>query len=123
MIYYVSARNRIPQVIKQIDDFILAPDAPPVANAGEDKTIQLPTNSVTLDGSRSTDDVRVITYDWKLVSGDRSVRLRDERRPVLTVDNLQEGVYVFELMVSDGKEQLDRDTVTVNVLKGISSIW
>ena len=38
---------------------------PPVANAGEDQTITLPFNSVTLDGSKSTDpENKIISYNW-----------------------------------------------------------
>ena len=38
---------------------------PPVANAGPDQTIILPVNSVTLDGSASTDpDGTITSYKW-----------------------------------------------------------
>ncbi|XP_052813420.1 uncharacterized protein LOC128240703 isoform X10 [Mya arenaria] len=95
-----------------------APDAPPVANAGQDYTIQLPDDSVTLDGSRSSDDVRVITYRWKMTQGyPGSVRMSGERTPRLNVNGLSEGEYVFTLTVTDGKEQLDEDEARVIVKK------
>ncbi|HAS41145.1 MAG TPA: hypothetical protein DCS93_11735 [Microscillaceae bacterium] len=51
----------------------VAPDTPanlpPVANAGNDQTLVLPTNSTTLDGSGSTDDKGIVSYQWELVSG------------------------------------------------------
>ncbi|KAH3749755.1 hypothetical protein DPMN_184266, partial [Dreissena polymorpha] len=95
---------------------VVAQDAPPVANAGADQTIQLPDNSVNLDGSRSTDDVRIITYRWRLTSGDdRGVRLTGDRTPRLNVIGLKQGEYVFTLTVEDGKEQLSTDDVRIIV--------
>ena len=94
-------------------------DAPPVANAGQDQTIQLPTDSVTLDGTRSTDDVRIITYRWKQTEGPtRGVRLSGERTARLGVAGLSAGEYTFSLEVSDGEEQLDYDQVKVTVQPG-----
>jgi len=37
---------------------------PPVANAGADKTVWLPVETVTLDGSNSTDDQQIDSYQW-----------------------------------------------------------
>ena len=36
----------------------------PVANAGVDKTVWLPVETVTLDGSNSTDDQKIASYQW-----------------------------------------------------------
>jgi len=36
----------------------------PVANAGVDKTVWLPVETVTLDGSNSTDDQKIDSYQW-----------------------------------------------------------
>ena len=94
-------------------------DAPPVADAGPDQTVQLPTDSVTLDGTRSTDDVRIITYRWKQTEGPtRGVRLSVERTARLGVAGLSEGEYTFTLEVGDGEEQLDYDEVKVIVSRG-----
>lgn len=40
------------------------PDYPPVANAGQDVILYLPHNSVTLNGSLSTDDKGIISWEW-----------------------------------------------------------
>ena len=43
---------------------------PPVANAGTDQTITLPINSVTINGSGSSDpDGSISTYLWTKISG------------------------------------------------------
>ena len=38
---------------------------PPVAHAGPDISIQLPNDVVELDGSESTDDKGIVSYEWK----------------------------------------------------------
>jgi len=46
---------------------------PPIAKAGLDQTIQLPTDSVTLDGSLSSDpDGPISAYLWTKISGPAS---------------------------------------------------
>ena len=47
---------------------------PPVANAGNDQTLILPTNSATLDGTGSTDDKGIVSYQWELVSGNTALQ-------------------------------------------------
>lgn len=41
-------------------------DYPPVANAGPNQVITLPQNSITLYGNQSTDDHRIVSYEWSL---------------------------------------------------------
>ena len=36
----------------------------PVANAGADIVVTLPTRSAEVDGSKSTDDERIVSYEW-----------------------------------------------------------
>ena len=96
---------------------VLAADNPPIADAGEDIDIQLPTDRVTLSGVRSRDDVAVVSYSWTLLSGDsRGLRLQAlSRDEDILVSGLREGTYVFRLEVADEKGQTDTDTVEVNV--------
>ena len=37
---------------------------PPEANAGGDKIEHLPAHFVTLDGSQSTDDRKIVSWEW-----------------------------------------------------------
>jgi hypothetical protein len=39
-------------------------DYPPTANAGEDVILHLPVNSVTLNGSQSSDDHGIKSWEW-----------------------------------------------------------
>ena len=44
--------------------FDAANNSPPRAHAGGRRVLVLPNNSITLDGSRSTDDQGVVSYLW-----------------------------------------------------------
>jgi len=46
---------------------------PPVASAGADKTVWLPVETVTLDGSDSSDDQQIASYQWTCESYRSSV--------------------------------------------------
>ena len=46
-----------------------AANIPPVANAGSDQTITLPTNTILLNGNGADADGTVISYAWTKISG------------------------------------------------------
>ncbi len=88
----------------------------PVANAGSDITITLPTNNVTLKGNGSDGDGAVSSYQWDKVSGP-SCTIENPSGVQTKVTNLIQGVYVFELQIKDNKGASGKDTVKVTVKK------
>ncbi|MCO5240357.1 MAG: PKD domain-containing protein [Chitinophagaceae bacterium] len=89
---------------------------PPVADAGMDKTISLPDNSVILDGSASTAPSGTInSYAWSKVSGPAAGNIITPDNAVTTIDGLSEGVYQFELKVTDNNGLSTTSIVTVTV--------
>lgn len=46
---------------------LLERNQPPVSRAGPDKVIWLPVDTLTLDGSNSTDDQKILSYTWSLI--------------------------------------------------------
>src|SRR5690606_23880713 len=79
---------------------VSAENQPPVANAGVDKSVKLPTNSITLMGSGSDADGSITTYNWTKVSP-LPATLSNQNTPSLTVTNMVEGTYYFRLTVTD----------------------
>ena len=78
------------------------PNRPPVANAGADQTITLPTNTITLNGNGSTDpDNNITSYAWTKISGPSSFNIANASAVQTQVTNLVAGVYQFELKVTD----------------------
>ncbi|RFS19571.1 T9SS C-terminal target domain-containing protein [Chitinophaga silvatica] len=90
---------------------------PPVANAGNDQTIVLPTNTTVLDGSLSTDaDGRIVSWSWTKTSGPAGGLISTPGLPATEIRQLQEGIYVFTLSVKDDKGATATATVKVTVL-------
>jgi cytoskeletal protein CcmA (bactofilin family) len=88
---------------------------PPVADAGSARVISLPTDSVTLNGKGTDADGQVVSYGWIQVSGPSTGTIAAGNTPVVTITNLVEGIYQFELTVTDNDGAIARDIVEVTV--------
>ncbi len=91
-------------------------DYPPIANAGEDVILYLPKNEITLNGNKSTDDHGIVSWEWtragetKLAADSKNMRTSN---PYLS--NLEEGMYTYNLKVTDAKGQTSEDEVNIYV--------
>ncbi|MGB4844402.1 MAG: T9SS type A sorting domain-containing protein, partial [Ferruginibacter sp.] len=92
-----------------------APNIPPTANAGPNQTITLPTNSVTLSGSGVDPDGSITGYLWRKVSGPAAGTITNPTSAVTTVTGMAQGVYQFELTVTDNNNATGKDTMQVTV--------
>jgi hypothetical protein len=89
---------------------------PPVASAGTDMAITLPTNSVTLNGSASKDNDGYITkYAWSKVSGPSQFLISSPGSAITIISNLVAGTYVFRLTVTDNSGATANDDITIVV--------
>src|SRR6185437_10892811 len=93
-------------------------NTPPVASAGPNQSVFV-TNTVVLDGSRSSDvDGNTITYRWALltVPPNSTAQLSDPTivNPSFTAD--VRGTYVAQLIVNDGFVDSAPATVTISTL-------
>lgn len=94
-----------------------AGNKPPVAKAGPDRSIQIPTDSTTLDGSVSRDpDGSIVSFQWQKINGPVSSTIRNSSLAVTTVKNLTAGTYLFELKVTDNGSLTAVDTMMVLVI-------
>ena len=87
---------------------------PPQANAGPDKLFTMP-GSTKLFGSGIDPDGTVQSYHWSKLSGPTSPLLSDPGSPQTSVSNLAQGIYTFELKVTDNKGATGKDTVQLQV--------
>lgn len=91
----------------------------PVANAGPNGSITLPTNTATLNGSASTDpDGTIASWKWTRLSGPNNPTIANTAVATTSVSNLVQGVYQFELKVTDNAGASAADTVTITVAYG-----
>lgn len=90
-------------------------NAAPVANAGADKTITLPTNEVLVYGSGTDSDGSVIWYKWTQLSGPTTATINNPNDAATVFSNLAQGSYTFRLTVGDNGGATGTDDVVVNV--------
>ena len=91
---------------------------PPIVNAGDDRTITLPTATVQLSGTVHDDNLPNppgrLTTTWTQINGPGTVNFADSHAPATTATFSAAGAYVLELAAFDG-EATTRDTVTITV--------
>ena len=88
----------------------------PKANAGSNQTITLPANSVNLSGSGTDPDGTISAYNWTKISGPSPGTIANANAASTAVTGLVQGVYKFQLQVTDndGAAGFDTAQVTVN---------
>lgn len=92
----------------------------PVASAGNDSTVIVPSVNAVLNGAGSYDPNDVIVkYAWRKISGPASYNIENPQAPVTKVSSLQAGSYAFELSVTDEFGIVRTDAVTINVITGV----
>jgi hypothetical protein len=87
----------------------------PVADAGPSKAITSPTSSETLSGTGTDNDGSVVAYLWSQVSGPSSSLIINPGSASTLIEDLVEGVYTFQLMVTDDKGATGVDTAKITV--------
>ncbi|MEO6000560.1 MAG: hypothetical protein ABIN89_27190 [Chitinophagaceae bacterium] len=88
----------------------------PVANAGDDQTFTFPIDSTLMNGSLSSDpDGTIVSYQWNKISGPSSFTIITPPSVQTKVNSLVQGVYQFELKVTDNGGLSARDTVQIIV--------
>src|SRR5258706_129366 len=100
-----------------------AANVAPVANAGGNKSITLPVNSVVLNGSGTDSDGTIAGYSWTKVSGGAAT-LTNANTASLTASGLVAGTYIFRLTVTDNQGAVGSDdaTVTVNPAANVAPV-
>lgn len=108
-----KAENSTTAVIQVVEEI----DYPPQANAGADVILYLPHNNITLNGTLSTDDHQIVQWEWTKDASDeaKAVDMQNTRTPFLELSHLEEGIYTFELKVTDAKGQNSSSKVHVFV--------
>lgn len=98
------------------DNNVTTVNKPPVANAGADQIISLPVNGFTLNGSQSTDpDNNITSYAWTKTSGPSGVTIVNANAVQTGVTGLVQGIYAFELKVTDAEGLSSKDTTVITV--------
>lgn len=118
-LFYKDTTVNIPYTYKTTEKHPKNPtpgvNTPPVARAGANQTLTLPTNTTKLDASASTDaENNIKSFGWRKVSGPSST-ITDSNKMIATISNLVKGVYVYELRVVDQLNLFTADQVRITV--------
>ncbi|MGN6532526.1 MAG: PA14 domain-containing protein, partial [Ginsengibacter sp.] len=89
--------------------------ATPVANAGNNQSISLPTSTASLAGSGSVSGGTISSYNWTQISGPTSANIANPNSASSSVTGLVQGVYVFQLKVTDNNNNSNTANVQVTV--------
>lgn len=88
----------------------------PVARAGANIVLNLPDNSTTLDGSASSDpEGAVLGYSWRKIKGPAGDLILSADKAVTSIESLAEGIYLYELTVTDDANSSAADTIRITV--------
>jgi hypothetical protein len=99
---------------------VVALNQPPVANAGGNKLVILPTNSVTLTGSGSDpEDGTNVNFAWSKLSGGVAT-IVSASSATTQITGLTEGSYSFRLTVTDSKGLTSTSDAIVTVTSNSS---
>ncbi len=91
-------------------------------NAGNDVTLNLPTSSCHLQAVATSTNATISSVTWNQISGPTSYLFSNASSLSNQVTNLIKGTYQFELLVSDSKNNIARDTISIVVACDTSSI-
>jgi len=92
------------------------PNIPPIANAGSNQTITLP-SSGNLDGSGSSaSSGNLVLYQWTKISGPIGDSIINSQLVKSTVQFIQSGNYIYQLKVQDNNGNTASSLVNIQVL-------
>lgn len=91
------------------------PNQPPTVNAGSNQTITLPVDSIVLNGSATDSDGTIAQILWSKASGPSGGNITSPNTLITTITNLQEGVYIFNLKVTDNDGASVEKSVSITV--------
>ena len=93
------------------------PNQAPVATAGSNQTLTLPTSSTRLSGAGTDADGTIASYAWSQLSGPAPATFSSSTDPAPTLSGLVAGTYVFSLVVTDNeglRSAPSQTTLTIN---------
>jgi hypothetical protein len=100
---------------KDTSDVEVTVNSTPVANAGTNKIVNLPTNTTTLNGSGTDTDGTIATYAWVKVSGPTGGSITSPTTASTNITGLIAGNYIYRLTINDDKGASNTSDVTVTV--------
>lgn len=89
---------------------------PPIADAGADQRITYPQRAVKLLGSGKDPEGGALRYRWRKVRGPAGDKIHAPGSAHTVVSGLKEGIYIYELHVTDDNNASHTDQMQVTVI-------
>ena len=113
-----SGATATDRMVLIVNTAITIPNIPPTANAGADLIITLPTNSISATGIGTDPDGSVNGYFWTKISGPATGNINNANASTATFIGLVQGIYVYQLQVTDNNGAIATDNMQVIVNPG-----
>ena len=110
IVFFGSCQNETAQIINAINK------PSPKANAGPSRTVFLPVNTATLNGSGTSQNGPIVGYLWSLVSGPNLPNISTPSSPATSITNLIAGNYLFQFAIMDSAGLTGIDTASILVI-------
>ncbi len=115
-IFRMTVKNNLGDTAsRDVTVMVNSPNQLPYANAGIDQMITLPLNVVHFYGNASDPDGTIAAYVWNKISGPSAGTFTNAFSDSTTVNGLTQGVYKFQLSVTDNNGGISRDTIVLLV--------
>ncbi|MEP6748359.1 MAG: T9SS type A sorting domain-containing protein [Bacteroidota bacterium] len=112
----LTSSSSVTITVNSVLAFLPVINKAPSANAGSNSSITLPTNSITLDGSASSDpDGYIASYWWTQTGGPAGAVMTSRNAATTSVTSLVAATYTFVLQVTDNAGAIAFSNVTVTV--------
>jgi hypothetical protein len=99
------------------DTVLILVNQPPIARAGPDLNLTLPTNVAIVSAALSTDvDGSISSYAWRKISGAAGGAIANATAIQTNISFTNTGSYVYELQVTDNHGAIGRDSININLL-------
>jgi hypothetical protein len=88
---------------------------PPVADAGDDASIEFPKELLLVGNASFDPDGKIVEWLWSQIGGPWEATIDSSSSSNTMVNNLMDGNYKFELKVTDDRGSVSKDTIEVAV--------
>ena len=83
--------------------------------------IVIPVNTIILRGSGKDTDGFVTTFLWSKINGPATFVIANPNQAITAIHNLVQGIYQYELTVTDNNGATGKDTVTIQLINASSN--
>jgi hypothetical protein len=94
----------------------------PIVNAGADQLLRTPSTRTYLSGTAADNDGTIYAKYWRKIGGPAGGFISDSLQNNITITELQEGTYTYQLVATDNGNSTTTDNVVITVQSPVLSM-